>query len=175
MRLSFSLITGDTPELKEATQLVKNQLEKIGFEVDTKKVYETGQLNQQIRSRDYEALLFGQVVNHESDLYSYWHSSQKTDPGLNIAMYNNKKVDTLLESIQKTLEIENRVDKYKSLKEEFNINIPAILIYSPEYLYATSPRLNNTTFTNITVPADRFSLVYEWSADTDRVWKIFNK
>jgi peptide/nickel transport system substrate-binding protein len=60
-------------------------------------------LNQIIRNRDYEALFFGQIINHESDLYSFWHSSQRTDPGLNIAMYNNKKVDNMLEEIQKVL------------------------------------------------------------------------
>lgn len=175
LRLSFSLTTGDTPELKRTTLLIKEQLEKIGAEVDISKIYETGQLNQLIRARNYEALFFGQIVNHESDLYSFWHSSQKTDPGLNIAMYNNKKVDTILESIQKTLKSEDRESKYEDLAKEFKNNIPAILIYSPEYLYITSSRLNNISLLNITIPSDRFSSVYRWSTDTDKVWKIFTK
>lgn len=174
-RLSFSLTTGDTPELKQTTLLIKEQLQKIGVEVDVSKVYETGQLNQLIRARSYEALFFGQIVNHESDLYSFWHSSQKTDPGLNIAIYNNKKVDTILESIQKILKSEDRINKYEDLAKEFNINIPAILIYSPEYLYITSPRLNNISLLNITIPSDRFLSVYTWSTDTDKIWKIFTK
>lgn len=175
IRLSFSLTTGDTPELKASTFLIKEQLEKIGAEVDISKVYETGQLNQIIRARNYEALFFGQVINHESDLYSFWHSTQRTDPGLNIAMYNNKKVDTLLELIQKIPKIENRINKYQELSKEFESNIPAILIYSPEYIYITSTKLNNFSLSNITTPSDRFSSVYLWSADTDKVWKIFNK
>lgn len=175
LRLSFSLTTGDTPELKQTTLLIKEQLQKIGVEVDVSKVYETGQLNQLIRARSYEALFFGQIVNHESDLYSFWHSSQRTDPGLNIAMYNNKKVDTILESIQKTLKSEDRIGKYEDLAKEFNINIPAVLIYSPEYLYITSPRLNNFSLLNITIPSDRLSSVYTWSTDTDKMWKIFTK
>lgn len=175
LRLSFSLITGDTPELKETTSLIKEQLKKIGAEVDIKKVYEAGQLNQLIRTREYEALLFGQLINYESDLYSYWHSSQKADPGRNIAMYSNKKVDDLLESIQKTLSVEDRINKYESLSKEFNLSIPAILIYSPKYLYVTSPHLNNMNLDNITIPSDRFSSVYNWSTDTDKVWKIFTK
>jgi len=175
MRLSFSLTTGDTPELKMATSLIKDQLMKIGVEVDMSKVYETGQLNQIIRARDYQALFFGQIINHESDLYSFWHSSQRTDPGLNIAMYNDKKADNILESIQKTLNEKDRVSKYSDLEKEFQINIPAILIYSPTYLYVTSPKLNNISFEDITVPSDRFSSVYKWSADTDKVWKIFTK
>ena len=174
-RLSFSLTTGDTPELKKITILIKEQLAKIGVEVDIEKVYETGQLNQLIRARDYEALLFGQLINYESDLYSYWHSSQKTDPGKNIAMYSNKKVDTLLESIQKTLTSEDRISKYESLINEFDSSTPAIFIYSPKYLYATSPKLNNTYLSNITIPSDRFLSVYKWSTDTDKVWKIFTK
>jgi len=174
-RLSFSLTTGDTPELKQTTQLIKEQLEKIGAEVDIKKVYETGQLNQLIRTREYEALFFGQVVNHESDLYSFWHGSQRVDPGLNIAMYNNKKADAILESIQKTLNMDERIKKYEELAKEFDVNIPALLIYSPKYLYITSANLNNFSFNTITIPSDRFTSIYTWSADTDKVWKIFTK
>lgn len=174
-RLSFSLTTGDTQELKATTLLIKEQLAKIGAEVDIKKIYETGQLNQLIRAREYEALFFGQVINHESDLYSFWHSSQRTDPGLNIAMYSNKKVDSILESVQKTPKIEDRILKYKDLVDEFNNNIPALLIYSPKYLYVTSPKLNNINFENITIPSDRFASIYTWSANTDQVWKIFTK
>jgi peptide/nickel transport system substrate-binding protein len=175
VRLAFSMSTGDTPELKLATELIKSQLAQIGVDVDIQKVYETGQLNQIIRARDYEALFFGQVINHESDLYSYWHSSQRTDPGLNIAMYNNKKVDAILESIQKTQNIEDRLTKYESLEKEFDSNIPALLIYSPKYLYITSPQLYNLSLDNVTTPSDRFSSVYTWSANTDKVWKIFTK
>lgn len=175
IRLSFSLTTGDTPDFKQTTLLIKEQLKKIGAEVDVSKIYETGQLNQLIRARNYEALLFGQLINYESDLYSYWHSSQKTDPGRNIAMYNNKKVDTILESIQKTLNSDDRIKKYEDLAKEFNINIPAILIYSPKYLYITSSKLNNFSLLNITVPSDRFLSIYTWSADIDKVWKIFTK
>lgn len=175
VRLSFSLTTGDTPELRQAASLIKDQLLKIGVEVDIKKVYETGQLNQVIRARDYEALFFGQIINHESDLYSFWHSSQKTDPGLNIGMYSNKKADSVLETIQKILPREDRMSKYENLAEEFKYSIPAFTIYSPQYLYVSSPNLNNFTLSNLTIPSDRFSSVYLWSADTDKIWKIFTK
>ena len=174
-RLAFSLTTGDAPELKKATLLIQEQLAQIGAEVDIKKVYETGQLNQLIRARSYEALFFGQVVNHESDLYSFWHSSQKADPGLNIAMYSNKKVDTLLDTIQKTPKAEDRALRYQDLAKEFNNDIPALLIYSPEYIYVTTPNLNNVSFDSITIPSDRFAQVYTWSANIDKVWKIFTK
>lgn len=174
-RLSFSMTTGDTPELKQATELIREQLNKIGIEVNVDKVYETGQLNQLIRAREYDALFFGQSINHESGFYSFWHSSNRKDPGLNIAMYNNPKVDNILELIQKIQNEEDRINKYESLKKEFDAKIPAILIYSPKYLYATSPRLNNIELNTITISSDRFSTIYKWAADHDKVWKIFVK
>lgn len=174
-RLSFSLTTGDDAELRKTASLLKDQLAKIGVEVDIKRVYETGQLNQIIRARDYEALFFGLIINHESDLYSFWHSSQRSDPGLNIGMYSNSKVDSLLESIQKINSTENRSEKYIKLKDEFRNNLPSITIYSPKYVYITSKGLNNFILSNLSNPSDRFASVYLWSADTDKVWKIFTK
>jgi peptide/nickel transport system substrate-binding protein len=175
VRLSFTLTTGDAPEFKQAVAVIKDQLLKIGVEVDTRKVFETGQINQIIHARDYDALFFGQMINYESDLYSYWHSSNKNGPGLNIGMYDNKKVNSLLESVQKILKREDRLPKYEALNEEFRNSIPALMVYSPLYLYATSNRLVNLNLSNITIPSDRFSSVYLWSADTDKVYKIFIK
>jgi peptide/nickel transport system substrate-binding protein len=175
-RLSFSITTGNTAELKKAVELIKNQLLKIGIEVDTSKIYETGQLNQLIRNRDYESLFFGQIINHQTDLYSFWHSSQISDSGLNIAMYNNRKVDSILESIIKEKNDSEELNKkYLELQKEFTNNIPAIFVYSPKYLYITTKNINNVSLDDIVNPSDRFSSVYLWSANTDRVWKIFTK
>lgn len=173
--LAFSITTGDTPELRQSTEIIKTQLEKLGIKVDTEKVYEMGPLNQIIRDRNYEALFFGQIINHESDLYSFWHSSQKKDPGLNISMYSNAKVDKILEDAQKTISLDTRLAKYKDFINEFNKDLPALLIYSPKYLYATSNELNNINLNSLINPSDRFASIYTWYANKDHVWKIFTK
>lgn len=175
VKLEFSLTTGDTPELRLASETIKSQLEKVGISVNIERVYEIGSLNQVIRNREYEALFFGQVINHESDLYSFWHSSQRKDPGLNIAMYNNARVDKTLEDIQKINKIDDRLKKYESFINEFNKDLPAILIYSPKYLYVTSNGLNNMNLDSLTNSSDRFNFIYQWYANKDRVWKIFTK
>jgi peptide/nickel transport system substrate-binding protein len=174
VKLSFSITTGDTPELKEASFLIKEELEKLGAHVDVK-VYGTGELNSRIRARDYDSLFFGQIVNHESDLFSFWHSSQKSDPGLNISLYSNSKVDTILQAAQKTSDEKARQASYGTLISQFNTDLPALLVYSPNYVYATSNTLNNLQLDTVTIPSDRFASVYTWYADTDYVWKIFTK
>lgn len=175
-KLAFEITTGNTPELKKVVELIKNQLFKIGIEVNSSKIYETGQLNQLIKTRDYDMLFFGQIINHESDLYSFWHSSQISDTGLNIAMYNNRKVDSILESIVKEKMSEGELsENYSALREEFQKNIPAILIYSPEYIYVASNSINGLYLDNIINPSDRFTSAHLWSANKERVWKIFSK
>lgn len=173
--LQFSLTTGDKPELRLATEIIKTELEKIGAIVNIEKVYEMGPLNQIIKNREYEALFFGQIINHESDLYSFWHSSQRKDPGLNISMYSNPKIDKILEDAQKTVNIETRNTKYNEFVINFNKDLPALLIYSPKYIYVTSSKLNNININTLINPADRFATIYSWYANKDHVWKIFTK
>lgn len=171
-KLSFTITTGDTPELQAAANLIKQQLAAIGVNVDIK-VYGTGELNQLIRTRNYQALFFGQIVNHESDLYAFWHSSQRTDPGLNIGMYASPAADSILENAQKTLDADSRMTLYQNFVAQFNKDLPSLLIYSPKYLYATGSKLNHVDLNTVTIPSDRFMTLYTWYADTDHVWKIF--
>ncbi len=84
--LAFTLSTSNAPELVAAANLLKAQWAKIGANV-TVKTYEPGDLTQQaIRPRAYDALLFGEIIGQDLDLYAFWHSSQRIDPGLNIAL-----------------------------------------------------------------------------------------
>ena len=86
LTLRFTLTTSDAPELKRVAELIKRDWETLGAQVDLK-IFEWGALNQTaIRPRDYEALLFGEIVGRNPDLYSFWHSTQRLDPGLNIAL-----------------------------------------------------------------------------------------
>lgn len=173
-KLTFSITTGDTPELKQTAENIVNTLGDIGINVELR-VYETGPLNQIIRSRKYEALFFGQVINHESDLFAFWHSSQKADPGLNIAMYGNSKADVLLDSAQKILDENDRMNKYAQLKNILDADMPAVFIYSPDYIFAHTKKVHLASPLSITTAGDRWNEIYSWYADTDEVWKIFTK
>ena len=68
---------------------------------------------------------------------------------------------------------EKRITKYEDLVNEFNKDLPALLIYSPKYIYATSKDLNNLSIDTITIPSDRFTNIYKWHVNKDHVWKIF--
>ena len=69
---------------------------------------------------NYDSLLFGEIVNRESDLYAFWHSSQRKDPGLNVAMYTNAKVDKILEDASITNDEQQR-DLYSGKKKRHTV------------------------------------------------------
>ncbi|MFM7088645.1 MAG: hypothetical protein ACKOW9_03890, partial [Candidatus Paceibacterota bacterium] len=171
--ISFEISTSNAPELAKAVDIVANDLRNLGMNV-TVKTFETGNLNQLvIRPRKYDALFFGQIINHESDLFAFWHSSQRKDPGLNIAMYANAKVDKILEDAFVATKPEDRVKKYAQFEEEIRKDMPAVFVYSPSFIYAVDNDLHGFTLDHITSPSDRFSSVYLWYTKVDHVWKIF--
>lgn len=173
--LSFSLTTTNVSELKKAAELIKQQWEKIGASV-TLKIYENGDLQQNIiRPRKYEALLFGEVVGHDLDLYAYWHSSQRNDPGLNIVLYANSKVDRLIEEMRATEDSVLHLEKAKEAEELIIDDTPAVFLYSPDLIYITSPKTKIPSLQNITTPTDRFGNIMKWYINTDHVWNIFIK
>ncbi|KKT01278.1 MAG: Extracellular solute-binding protein family 5 [Candidatus Nomurabacteria bacterium GW2011_GWF2_43_8] len=173
--LQFSISTGNAPELALTAELIRQDLSAIGMKVDIK-TFEVGNLNQSvIRPRKYDALLFGQIINNESDLYAFWHSSQRKDPGLNVALYTNAKVDKILEEAFTTQDEQERVKKYAQFEDEIKKDMPAVFLYSPNFIYVVSKNLMGFSIDHITSPADRFLNIYSWYTKTENVWKIFSK
>lgn len=173
--LEFSISTGEAPELKDAAQVVKENWAMAGIKVEVK-VFETGDLNQNvIRPRKYDALLFGEIIGRDSDPFAFWHSSQRLDPGLNIALYTNIKADKLLEEARTTNDTAKRAEKYSLFQKEVRSDVPAIFLYSPEFIYVVPEKINGLEVGFITVPSERFLDVYKWFVETNKVWKIFAK
>ena len=171
--LEFSISTGNAEELVKSAELIKQDLTQIGMKVNIK-TFEIGNLNQSvIRPRKYDALLFGEIINHESDLYAFWHSSQRKDPGLNVAMYTNAKVDKILEDAFVATDENTKIQKYTLFENEIKKDMPAIFLYSPNFIYVVLKNLEGFSMKHIISPSDRFSNVYSWYTQTEKVWKIF--
>lgn len=170
--LAFSLSTTDTPEFKEATELIADQWKKIGADVDVK-IFDSSDINQSVlRRRSYDALFFGEVIGRDLDFFGFWHSSQRNDPGLNIALYTNSKVDKLLEDARTLQNRSDRLEKYKAFETEVSNDVPAIFVYAPDFIYILPKDLKNVTLYQMITPSDRFTSVNQWYRETDSVWPI---
>ena len=169
-KLSIKLTTSTWPELAEVARQIKEQWQKIGVEVQIEAL-PTGELQQAIKDRNYQMLLFGEILNLDPDPFSLWHSSQKRDPGLNLTLYDNKVADTLLEDARKTVDPRERIKKYEEFQSLVIEEVPAIFLYSPYYLYAHSKKLKGYENNIIATPSDRLLNIEKWYVETKRVWK----
>jgi peptide/nickel transport system substrate-binding protein len=171
--LHFSLATANTEELKQAAHVIATQLAAIGIPIAVN-TYDTSELNQNIiRTREYDALLFGEVVGRTFDLFAFWHSSQREDLGLNIAMYASAKVDKLLEQARKTHDPQERRELHEEIADTITEDTPAVFLYAPDFIYIIPEYIKGTNQNMIATPSERFSNVYEWYIETERVWHFF--
>lgn len=171
--LTFSLSTANVPELVETANLLKKKWEENGMKV-TLKVFELGDLNQNvIRPRKFDALLFGEIIGRDLDLYAFWHSSQRTDPGLNIALYANTKTDTYLKNARSTSDAQKRKEAFSLFEKEIQKDRPALFLYSPDFMYVVPKNIGGMELGRLTTSSERFLSVREWYTETENVWNIF--
>jgi len=171
--LSFSVATADATELRRTAELIKEDWEKIGASVDIK-ISDIGDLNQNvIRPRKFDAIFFGEVVGRELDLFPFWHSSQRNDPGLNIALYANITADKILENLRLTQDRDQREKEVKEFEKLFKKDLPAAFVYSPHFIYVVPEKLKNVSLGELSHPGERYLNVHEWYIETNKVWKMF--
>ena len=170
-RLEFDLIVPEVKFLVETANLIKDNWAKIGVSVNPIVLRPSEVISNAIKPRNYQMVLFGNTLNNNPDIFSFWHSSQRFDPGLNLALFNDKTADTLLESIRQNLDNESRLKDISKLQKIINDAKPAAFLYSPDFLYATSKNLGGFEIKSIAIPANRFEEVNEWYLKTARVFK----
>lgn len=169
--LKFSLITVDQPQLVEVANLLKKQWEVIGAKIEIEKLPINQLENDFIKQRNYESLLFGEVSGAIPDLFPFWHSSQKKDPGLNLALYENKEADKLLEEVRKSSNPDLRAEKLNLFQDILIKDSPAVFLYCPDFIYFTSKEISGININKIIDPSKRFSDIENWYIKTKRLWK----
>jgi len=169
LELKFSLATVDQPLLINTASLLKNQLKELGIEINIE-TFDLSTLQQEIiKKREYEMLLFGEVLGSIPDPFPFWHSSQKKDPGLNLSLYENKEADKLLEEIRESFDKEITKEKLEQFQNILIQDSPAVFLYNPDYLYLVSSEIKGIGEEMITDPSKRLSNMENWYIKTKRV------
>lgn len=168
--LRFTLSTSDWPELIRAAHLIQEMLREVGIAIDIEEKTFSELDTSVIRPRSFELLLFGQVYGYEPDPFAFWHSSQVKDPGLNVALYANKKADKILEEARRASDASVRAKKYKEFVEVISKDLPAIPLYTQLYLYLLPGDMGGVALSQIALPADRFNDIKNWYRKIKRVF-----
>lgn len=171
IQLSFELLVPDVPFLITTARALQNSWESIGARVTVAIASPGDEVESNIKNRNYQAVLFGNSVRKNGDLFSFWHSSERFYPGLNLALYNNKTADRIIEDVRQSFAPEERQARLEALQEVIAEDVPALFLYSPHYLYVTDKETQGISPRFLQDAADRFSNVSSWFLKTARVIK----
>jgi peptide/nickel transport system substrate-binding protein len=172
--LSISITTPNTPLFDETATYIADVWRALGVEVNVSQFEQTDLVQSIIRPRDFEALLYGADIGRQADLYPFWHSSQKNDPGLNIAQYTNIDVDSLLQKMRIEKEENARMAALKTAETIIKDERPAIFLFVPTFGYVLDKSVTATPFTKISKQSERFANISKWHIRSNNLWPIFS-
>ncbi|MDD5032354.1 MAG: ABC transporter substrate-binding protein, partial [Patescibacteria group bacterium] len=170
--LAINLTTVETENNIKIAEKIKSFWEKAGVKTNLNIIPVSQIQTEIIKPKNFAALLYGQVVGHDPDVYTFWHSSQASEGGSNLANYTNKDIDQLLEDARLTSNQEQRIEKYKKFQEIIAEEVPAIFLYSPYYTYLQSKKIKGFSVNNILIPSHRFANISDWYVKTGKrlIW-----
>jgi peptide/nickel transport system substrate-binding protein len=158
----FVLATVRGGSYEQVAKALQRQWQAVGLTIDLDLHDPDTFVQDVLRARNYDMVLYGQNVGSDGDVYSYWHSSQSLDPGLNLSEYKNNDVDRNLESARLGQEPDYKRQKYSAFVAQWVKDVPAVVLYSPLYYYAQSNVVHGFRLQQVTEPSDRFYDVQKW-------------
>ncbi len=161
--LAFTLTTPQIDFLQDAAHDVAADLARIGIHITVVPASVADIAASALKNRDYEILLFGTTLSPTQDLFAFWHSSARFAPGLNIAVYNNKQLDTLLEVIRRTSDPAQRIEQFNAIRTLLLRELPATYLFSPTYNYVTATTVSGVEAGTLTDPSQHFAGIAKWS------------
>lgn len=167
----ISLTYPDTTDSSLIAGKIQEAWQAIGVKTSLNPLPSSQISSQVALEKNFEALLFGENLGADPDVYAFWHSSQ-IDGGLNIASYSNEKADKLLEDARLEVDEKSRLEKYRNFQELVKNDEGAIFLFSPNYLYLQVKKLHGFNGTTIIEPSNRFSSITNWYLRVNRkfVW-----
>ncbi len=171
--LSVSISTANTPLFDETAAFIAQAWEEVGVQVATEQYEQTDLVQAIIRPRSFEALLFGNDIGRTVDLYPFWHSSQKDDPGLNIARYTNIDTDALLVKARETEDAAERSEAITAFADIIAEEVPAVFLFVPTFSYVLDTAVSTPNFGKLSTPSERFANITQWHMTADALWPVF--
>ena len=174
VELSVALSTANTTLFDTAATYIQERWETLGVQVLVEQYEQTDLVQAIIRPRSFEALLFGNDIGRSVDLYPFWHSSQKNDPGLNIAQYTNIDADALLTKARSATDEIERAEAITEFENIITEELPAVFLFTPTFSYVVDTDVTITNLAKISTPSERFANIDQWHMTANALWPVFS-
>lgn len=173
-RLAFSIVTNtDDPLRARIAQQLADDWKRIGVEADVQLMPASSLVQETLRPRNFDAVLFGVTqLPADPDPYALWHSTQtpdKSEAGQNYSGWENAEADDLLQQARRTADPAQRAELYRQFQLLFMQDVPAAILYYPVYTYGIDQRLHGVQLAPLLDAGDRFRSISQWYINTRRV------
>jgi len=173
-QLAFTLVTNtDDPLRARIAQQLADAWENIGATVKVQLMPAPALVQEALRPRDFDAVLFGVTqLPADPDPYTLWHSTQtpdKSEAGQNYSGWENSEADDLLQEARRTIDLAQRAELYRQFQTLFMQDVPAAILYYPVYTYGVDQRLHGVQLAPLLDAGDRFRNISQWYINTRRV------
>ncbi len=169
--LSLAITTADTAEYRQTAETMAKMWRTVGIQTSIILVPSRQIVREALKNRNYQILLYGEIVGNDPDPYPFWHSSQVDYPGLNLAIFANRAADKILEDARASNDQTARADLYKKFQDILVKELPAIFLYSPSYTFAVDKQIKGVDIGAIASPSDRYNNLNNWYFKTKWIWK----
>ncbi|KKP91924.1 MAG: Extracellular solute-binding protein family 5 [Parcubacteria group bacterium GW2011_GWA2_36_10] len=167
--LTLKLTTIEQEENIKAVNLIKEAWENLGIKVELDIIAKAKVRQDIIEPRNYQVLLYGQIINVNAGPYPFWHSSQITAPGLNLSIFSNSDIDKTLEKLRNSNNDLEKADYLNTFEKKLLEQHLAIFLYNPTYTYPVAKKLKGLDELKfINLPADRLASISTWFLKTKR-------
>ncbi len=163
----------DVPSNVAVAQQVGRYLRDVGIDVRLALVGRDTLLKDYLGPRAFHLVLASwEAQGADPDVYDYWHSSQASvKGGLNFAGWTNPEADRALEAARQTSDRAARARYYAEFQKVFYQDVPAVILYTPLYAYATRLPAEGVTLPSYEMlgPAYRFDTLRNWGLQVGRL------
>lgn len=169
--LAVTLVTLNTPAFNTAAEIIQATWENLGVRVTLIQA-DTGQfINDYVRPRNFDALLFSEKTNADPDPFAFWHSSQAKDPGLNVSGLAVPQIDKLITEARTSTDEATRTALYEQLTQLLNNQYAALYLNQSLYNYITDPKIRGIQIQRLPDPSWLLALSTTWHIKFARTWK----
>jgi len=131
----FTVLVNQANEVRIKTaQIIKENLKKVGIEMDIKVLEWQAMLHEFIDKKRFEAVILGWALSRDPDIYDIWHSSKTKEGEFNFISYKNDEVDRLLLAGRRTFDHDRRKRIYHRLHSILSEDQPVTFLFVPDAL-----------------------------------------
>lgn len=166
--LKVSLVTVKDKIAEKTAQIIKENLEKIGFQVDLK-IFEGEKIKDVLQKKDYDLLIFGQMYDKILDPFPFWHSFEAEEI-LNLSNLEDEKIDELLIEQRKVFDPQKRKEILENFEKELFQKKCVYFLYNIPVFYHLSEKIKGFSTENLKALEERFSEIEKWFIKEKRVF-----